>query len=143
MWHEFQHYKRHVEFREPESTKTAETKELETELNDTSLKEKPNAEIEATSIELADNFDKLSDDEVKNVLRYLSDFMVHTRATNTFKTPAIERIRASVTGDRKKQDRMLNLLKNDGRKADVAKLKDIADAITKDLAPAPKKKKGK
>lgn len=137
LWHEFLHYKQDLGFREPDSRKSADTKTLEAE-SASSSKEKPNAEIEATSTQLADDFAVLNDDEVKNVLRYLADFMAHTLTTAGFKTAAIDRLKASVHGDRAKQDRLLKLIKQLS-KSDQTSLKDLTTAIQADLAAKPKK----
>ncbi|MEZ4771299.1 MAG: DUF4157 domain-containing protein [Caldilineales bacterium] len=139
MWHEFQHYKQDLAYREPDSRKSADTKTLEAE-SASSSREKPNAEIEATSIQLADDFAVLNDDEVKSVLRYLADFMAHTLTTAGFKMAAIDRLKASVHGDRAKQDRLLKLIKQLS-KSDQTSLKDLTTAIQSDLAPKPKKGK--
>ena len=137
LWHEFQHYKQDIAFREPDSRKSADTKTLEAE-SASSSKEKPNAEIEATSIQLADDFAVLNDDEVKSVLRYLADFMAHILTNASFKTAAIDRIKASVHGDRAKQDRLISLIKQLS-KSDQKSLTDLTTAIQADLAPKPKK----
>lgn len=137
LWHEFQHYKQDIAFREPDLRKSADTKTLEAE-SASSSKEKPNAEIEATSIQLADDFAVLNDDEVKSVLRYLADFMAHILTNASFKTAAIDRIKASVHGDRAKQDRLISLIKQLS-KSDQKSLTDLTTAIQADLAPKPKK----
>jgi len=75
---------------------------------------------------------------VKNVLRYLADFMAHTLTTAGFKTAAIDRLKASLHGDRAKQDRLLKLIKQLS-KTEQTNLADLTTAVRADLAPKPKK----
>lgn len=139
LWHEFQHYNQYLAFREDESKKSAKTKTLEAE-SAAGGASAPNAELEATSIQLADDFSRLNDDEVKNTLRYLADHLDSSTIKADFKTEATDRIKAAVTGDRAKQDRLLKLIAQVKRSS----LDDIAKAIKADLAAKPKPtRKGK
>jgi len=134
LWHEFQHYQQYLSFREEESKKSAKTKTLEAE-SAAGGASAPNAELEATSIQLADDFSRLSDDEVKSTLRYLADHLDSSIKAD-FKTEATDRIKAAVSGDRAKQDRLLKLIAQVKRSS----LDDIAKAIKADLAAKPSKK---
>jgi hypothetical protein len=136
MWHEFQHYKQYLSFREPESSKSAQTQSLEAESR-SSGRTSPNMEIEATSIELAGDFAKLSDDEVKQVLSYLADHYRHPKIKAEFRDAATDRIKAAVAGDRAKQDRLIRLIKALS-KTDRESLADVLAAINANLAPKPK-----
>ena len=149
LWHEFQHYKRGLEFRKPDPAKTEEVRILEAEEEN----HRPNNEIEATSIGLADYLDKMTDDDVKVTLRYLAEYFAS--ADPRFRKPAIERIRkagraraeniarnsrAGVrAGDRTTQHDLLTLLQSLS-KSDKGALDELIKAIQSDVAPAPKKK---
>jgi hypothetical protein len=139
LWHEFAHYKQQVSYREPAASKSADTKALEAEA--AAGGDSPNAELEATSVQLAAYFDKFNDDEVGDVLRYLADHLSHSSAQASFKQAAIDRIKAAVAGDRAKQDRLLKIIKKQSA-ADQKALTDLTAAIRANLTP-PVKGKGK
>ncbi|HKY53423.1 MAG TPA: DUF4157 domain-containing protein, partial [Anaerolineales bacterium] len=143
LWHEFQHYQQYLAFREPSSSKSTDVTILEAESADTGQPVKPNSEIVATSIQLADDFDKLSDDEAKSTLRYLSDFMNHRDTQPSFKAKAIDQIKTAVAGNRAKQDRLLGLIGSIRSNTERENLKDLRDAIRKALVPFPTKNRKK
>lgn len=141
LWHEFQHYLQYLRYREPSAGKTPETKILEAESN-ASAASSPNAELEATSIQIADDMTKLNDKELTSVLRYLATFTTNPKSNAGFVTAAIERIKKAVTGDRTKQDRLLNLIAKLNA-TERTQLNALTTAIRADLAPLPPKPKGK
>lgn len=95
MFHEFTHYKRHLEFRLDEAAKSAETKFLE---NEQLLPGEPeNAETEAASSELAEEYKTLNDKELRSVLLYLSRFI--GAAIGQFRNEAIDRVLAATKKD--------------------------------------------
>jgi hypothetical protein len=135
MWHEFQHYKRVLEYRKPDVEQSAESQALEQEyLAGTAGSVRPNMELEAISIQLRDYFDRLNDDEVKTTLRYFADNFVHARAQQGFKDAALQRITGTVSGDRKKQNRLLKLIQQLGPRRRRA-LAPLRNAIRANLAP--------
>ena len=140
LWHEFQHYRRYLEFRQPDTAQAPESLSLEQELPIPNTNDRPKMELEATSIQLASDFNRLQDDEVQSILRYLAQHMDNTGAQNPFRMAAIERIRAAVSGNRAQQDRLLRLIgpKSVGRGAS-RQLNDLKQAIQKNLAPLPPK----
>ncbi len=102
-------------------------------------KDKPNAEIEATSMQLVAYFDTFTDAEVGDVLWYLAQHMGHILLNADFKKAAIDRIVAALAGDRAKQDRLLKIIGK--QKKDIkTNLADLETAIKANLAPKPKGK---
>ena len=139
LWHEFEHYKQILEYRNLD-TKTStddRLKILEEEYSTVSPTESlPNSELEATSVQLSDDFERLTDDEVQAVLSYLADHMANAKAKQSFKDAAISRIKGAVRGKRNKQrHNLLFVIRKLGRK-DQSNLKALSDAIQTDRTPA-------
>ncbi|HEX8185882.1 MAG TPA: DUF4157 domain-containing protein [Blastocatellia bacterium] len=135
LWHEFQHYRRINEFRQPDTSQSEESRTLEEEYRQPGgTAQHPNFEIEATSLQIAAYFDQVNDQELRSMLRYLADHMGNAKILTRFKDAAIERIRLVVKGDRKKQDRLINQIKALGS-TDKAHLDDLRKAIQADLTP--------
>ncbi len=130
LWHEFQHYKRGSSFRQPEDIKSSDIKALEQEIDTTPQDQKmESSETEATSIQLATYFDSLNDEDVKAVLRYLSQFI--NSALPPFKQEAIDRIQRIVIGKPVKKVRLLTLIDTLKAKDQRVKLKVLRDAVAK------------
>jgi hypothetical protein len=139
MWHEFQHYRRYLEARQTDAVQAPDSLQLEEELRQPAVGDsRPNLELEATSIQLAGDFDRLRDDEVQSVLIYLGKHMANSNARAQFRTAAIDRVRVAVAGDRTKQDRLLRLIGSVGRVA-TRNLNDLKLAIQNNLAPRPRR----
>jgi hypothetical protein len=128
LFHEFQHYLRDLEFRKPESEKSAETKTLES-----GAKNSADKETEAISIGMVTYFDKLSNPELSDIVWYLSTSL--PSADPNFRTAAIDRIRTAVAGDPKKQKRLLDVI-NKRPASDIAALDPLIKAI-KAIPPVP------
>ncbi|PWT95628.1 MAG: hypothetical protein C5B52_17420 [Bacteroidetes bacterium] len=136
LFHEFQHYQRAIEARKDDASKTVETKWLENEQLDKSKTVKYNAETEATSTQIAADFAILNDKEMQSNLSYLSQTLY--MSDKKFRDPAIAKIKAALSGDVKKQKRMLNLIKGLSDKSERDHLKELFNAISDDIKPEPK-----
>jgi hypothetical protein len=131
MWHEFQHYRQYMRLREPDAEKSAETKLLETEfqLTPSGAADKPaSAEVEAASIEIA-AYLHMADSELQGALSYLGRHLAD--ALPIFRDAGIQRIVPAVSGDRRKQARLLRLMDTLPNPARRTALKPLRDAVAK------------
>ena len=138
MFHEFQHYKRHLEYRLEQGTKSEVTRGLEEEqVASTSVNDRPLAETEAASTELAEMHAKLNDKDLKDVLLYLSRFM--GRATKEFRDEAIDRVLTATSKDPVGRQRLIDAIDSlqpgsrpeiTGKKRKAA-LKPLRDALAR------------
>jgi hypothetical protein len=130
MWHEFEHYKRLLSFRQPAAEKGKDVKLLEGEVQLMAPgSEIPSMEVEATSIQLANYFDNLPDTDAKSVLLYLSRFL--NTALPDFKNAAIDRITKQVAGNAEKKKRMLKVIDSIKDEMKQKGLKDLREALVK------------
>lgn len=130
MWHEFQHYQRLTAFRQADADKSSDVKFLAQEAETTPEGAKlESAETEASSIQLADYFDQLSDVDAKSTLLYLARFF--KVALPDFKQAAIDRIRNVVAKQPDKKARLLKLIDTIQDKTRRDNLKELREAIAK------------
>jgi hypothetical protein len=108
LWHEFVHFRRVLGFRRPDAEKSDQTKQLEVAVGAGPEALDADAEVEATSFQLAVYLEKLPDDDVKGVLGYLAKFL--PSALPPFKPAAIQRIRDAVAGKPAQRRRLLHLI---------------------------------
>ncbi len=139
LYHEFQHYQRFVEFRKSDTEQDEESMTLEEEAK---AGTRVNNEVEATSKQLASDFDLLNDDELRTVVRYLAEHFAEPAATQKFKDKAVSRIMTVMGSDEAKLTRLLGLI--EGIPAGEQKaLAGLAKAVKAKLPKKKKKKKKK
>jgi hypothetical protein len=116
MWHEFVHYRRFESFRKPDSHKSPEEITLESEVTD-----RPNAEVEAYSVQLSKYFDVLTDPYIEENLNSFADYL-NDAYDPLLINQAIERIYLAVATVPLRKERILRLIRKHKKRSKLNKL---------------------